>query len=169
MEEIFMFNRRNETRPTAAILWEALKRFQWWNLLRSDTSPEAEGALADVFSRVDPSDIIGDEEQALYTATRNRFRANPDPVGRARRNLPEWGNYLNRRQKNDKTYFRRMYPIALSDAPTDSPPPGLDVPAPDEVCDLIADYLEAVRRDPGNAAANRPTRARRKRGNRQAD
>ena len=164
MKSFLRFISINETRPTAAILWEALKRFQWWNLLRSDTSPEAERALAEIFSLVDPSDIIGDEEQALYTATRNRFRANPDPVGRARRNLPEWGNYLNRRQKNDKLYFRRMYPIALSDAPTNSPPPGLDVPAPDEVGDLIADFLEAARSDPGNAAAGRPTRARRKRG-----
>ena len=163
MKTLLMFSQTNETRPTAARLWELLERFQWWSLTRSDTSPATEKALAEIFSRVDPNDITGDEARALYTATRNRYRVNSDPVGRDRRNLPEWGNYLNRRQKNDKHYFRRMCPIALSDEPANSPPPGLAVPAPDEVGELIADFLEAVKRDPANTAANRPTAARRKR------
>lgn len=153
MKRFLRFNRTNETRPTAALLWEALERYQWFYLLRSDTSTETEKALAEIFSRVDPCYIIEDESRNLYTATRNRYRVNPDPIGRDRRNLPEWGNYLNRRNRTDKTYFRRMYPIALSDAPTDFPPPGLNIPAPNEVGKLIGDYLEAVKRERADRSA----------------
>ena len=102
-------------------------------------------ALAEIFDRIDPADISGEEARGLYSAIRGRYLLDPDPRKQARRHLPEISNYLERHKRDAAFYrlYRRGRRILLSDDPADFPPPGSYVPAPDEIGGLVTEYLEA--------------------------
>ena len=101
-----------------------------------------ERALAEIFDRIDPADIIGKEARGLYSAIRGRYRLNPDPRKQARRHLPEMSNYLER-QIRDAAFYRRRRTL-LNDDPANYPPPEIPVPTPDEISGLITEYLETL-------------------------